>query len=115
MARFYGPVGYCMPEYENPDDPGVWVPAETTERNYYGTILKHNRKWDQGQSVNDDLNVTNRISIVADDYAFEHCSSIRYVRWMDANWKVQSVDIARPRIVLNLGGVWNGDTAGTTY
>lgn len=111
MARFYGAVGYCMPEHEMPDNPGVWVPEQITERKYYGFVLKHNRKWDAGESVNDNLNVTNRISIVADDYAFKYCSCIRYIRWMNAYWKVQSVDIERPRIILSLGGVWNGETA----
>lgn len=113
MARFCGYVGFDKGEREDPNDPGVWLHNQMEERKYFGNILKHNRKWDEGHSVNDDLNVTNRISIVADDYTFEHCSGIRYVRWMGACWKVVSFEVARPRIVLNLGGVWNGDTART--
>lgn len=114
MARFYGPVGFDLGEHEDPENPGVWISTNMTEKNYYGTILKHNRRWDNGESVNDDLTVTNRISIVADDYARKYCSGIRYVHWMNANWKVVSFDVQRPRIILNLGGVWNGDTAGTS-
>lgn len=113
MARFYGVVGYWMPGHEDPNDPGVWKPAAIVEKNYYGDVLKHNRRWDAGEGVNDDLSVTNRISIVADDETFAHCSGIRYVRWMNAYWKVVSFDVERPRIILNLGGVWNGDKAAT--
>lgn len=112
MARFYGAVGFDRGERELPGAVGVWAPRRMEERHYYGTILKHNRRWDNGENVNDDLNVTNRISIVADDETFRHCSGIRYVRWMGACWKVVSFEIARPRLILSLGGVWNGDTAG---
>lgn len=111
MARFYGPVGFYVEAMEDPNDPGVFKPEHMLERSYYGDVLKHTRKWDTGESVNDDLNITNRISIVADDYTFQHCSGIRYVRWMGACWKVLSFDVERPRLILNLGGVWNGDTA----
>lgn len=113
MARFYGAVGFDEGEWEDPNSPGDWVRKNPVERNYYGSILKHNRKWDSGEGINDDLNVTNRISIVADDYAYRHCSGIRYVRWMGVCWKVTSFDVQHPRLILNLGGVWNGDTAGT--
>ena len=114
MARFYGLVGFDRGEKEDPNNPGVWISNCMVEKSYYGDILKHNRKWDSGESTNDDLNVTNRISIVADDYAYKYCSGIRYVKWMNACWKVLSFDIAHPRIILNLGGVWNGEQAGAS-
>lgn len=114
MARFYGPVGFDLGTTENPDEPGIYVSDGMEERYYYGDVLKHARKWETGPGVNDDLSITNRISIVADDYTFQHCSGIRYVRWMGANWKVVSFDVERPRLILNLGGVWNGDTAATS-
>lgn len=114
MPRFFGPVGFDQGENENSSNPGVWDSVGMIEKNYYGSILKHNRKWDSGESINDDVNATNRISIVADDYAYKHCSGIRYVYWMGAYWKVLSFDVARPRIILNLGGVWNGKQAGTS-
>lgn len=113
MARFYGPIGFDMGDYEDPNDPGAYKHGGIVERSYYGNVLKHTRKWDTGTGVNDDLTVTNRISIVADDYTYQHCSGIRYVRWMGACWKVVSFDVDRPRIILNLGGVWNGHTAAT--
>lgn len=114
MARFYGAIGFDKGEHEDPNNPGDWISDGMEERRYYGTVLKHNRAWNNGNNVNDDLNVTNRISIVADDYTYRYCSGIRYVRWMGTCWKVVSFEVARPRIILTLGGVWNGDTAGTS-
>lgn len=110
MARFYGPIGYEQDQYEK--EPGIWVPSSMVERNALGTVLKHQRKWDASSNgTNDDVNVTNRISIIADDYVTIHWPAIRYVVWGGAYWKVLSVEIARPRVILNLGGVWNGDKA----
>lgn len=111
MARFYGLVGFDLGERESSVSPGDWVSDGMTEKPYYGSVLKHNRRWDNAESVNDDLNITNRISIVANDYAFKHLSGIRYVKYMGAAWKVVSFDVERPRLILNLGGAWNGDTA----
>lgn len=111
MARFYGAIGFDKGEHEDLNNPGVYVSDGMEERYYYGTVLKHAREWRNGESVNDDLNVTNRISIVADDYTFRFCSGIRYVRWMGTCWKVTSFEVARPRMILTLGGVWNGEQA----
>ena len=108
MAKFFGPVGFSIGDVET--ESGIYKPR-IVEKNYYGDIVRHTRKWDSGYSVNDDLNVTNQISIVADDFAFENCSGIKYVQWMKAKWKVLSFEPEFPRIVLNLGGVWNGDKA----
>jgi hypothetical protein len=111
MARFYGAVGFDHGYHEKPNDPSVYDPDRMVERYYFGDVVKHTRKWENDEGKNDDLNITNRISIVADDYTVQHCSAIRYVKWAGACWKVVSMDVERPRIILTLGGVWNGDTA----
>lgn len=110
MARFYGPIGYEQEQVEV--EPGIFNPSVMAERNSFGTILRHQRKWNpMNEGVNDDVVLTNRISIVADDYVLEHWPAIRYVRWSGAYWKVLSVEVSRPRVTLNLGGVWNGNKA----
>lgn len=111
MARFHGAVGFDFGYREKPDDPSVYANDGMMERYYFGDVLKHARKWEAGEGVNDNLNITNRISIVADDFTVKYCSAIRYVKWAGACWKVTSMDVDRPRIILTLGGVWNGDTA----
>lgn len=105
MAKFYGVVGYSTTVETAP---GVWeeVPVE---RSYFGDVLKNTRKWQNGENLNDNLEVSNMISIVADPFAYENFHAIRYVEWMGAKWKVPLVDVQRPRLILTIGGVYNGD------
>lgn len=65
---------------------------------------------EQGQSINDNITLNNSISIIADAYAYENFFAIQYVKVMGTAWKVTSVEVQRPRLILTLGGVWNGET-----
>ena len=47
MNKFYGTVGFVK---EEETKPGVWTPV-TTERNYYGDIIRIDRRWDQPTEV----------------------------------------------------------------
>ena len=109
MARFYGEVGYGATAESAP---GVWDDV-ITEKKYRGDVVRNTRRYSEGESVNDDLSVSNSISIVADDYALEHLFAIRYVKWSGVLWKVQTVEVQRPRLLLRLGGVYNGPKAPT--
>jgi hypothetical protein len=84
---------------------------DITERKYYGDVVRNTRKLIDGTDVNSDLSVNNSISIVADAYANEHFFAIRYIRWMGSLWVVSDVDVQAPRLILRLGGVYNGPTA----
>ena len=107
MAKFYGKIGFAeMAE----SAPGVWV-EKITEREYYGDVNRNIRRLQTGMGLNDDINVSNEISIVADPYANENFHSMRYVRYMGAKWKVSSVDVQYPRLILTLGGEYNEQTA----
>lgn len=105
MAKYYGAVGYAETVETAP---GVWEADRITERNYYGDVIRNTRRWEKGEGLNDDLNVNNTISIVADAYALNHFFAIRYVSWMGANWKVTNVEVQPPRLILTIGGVYNG-------
>lgn len=106
MAKFYGPVGYVA-DTETGLDIHTNKPVE---RLYRGDLVKNNRRLDKGEGVNDDVTIGNRISIVADAYAYEHIFEMRYVKWMGVCWKISNVDVERPRLILSLGGVYNGET-----
>lgn len=111
MPKYYGEVGYSEMTLTAP---GVYT-EKMVERKYRGDVVTTKRRLDsQETSVNDNVSVRNSISIVADAYANEHFFAIRYVRWMGACWKVTDVDVQRPRLILSLGGVWNGPTAGSS-
>lgn len=112
MAKFYGPIGYSISQETSP---GVWTQEEIVERNYRGDVLQNYRKISQGESINDNIDVSNRLSIIADPFAMNHFHTIKYVKWMGAYWKVTTVDASqRPRLILTIGGVYNGETAAAT-
>jgi len=104
MAKFCGNIGFLVCKETAP---GVWT-NDVTPKLYTGDVLKISRRWQTGEGVNDNLTVNNQISIVADPFAFENFSNIRYVEWMGAKWKVTTIDVARPRLVLSIGGLYNG-------
>lgn len=103
MARFYGVVGYMTNEETAP---GVWGEV-ITRRNYSGDVIKNTKRFQSGDNLNDDITVNNLISIVADDYAYEHFFALRFVEWMGASWKITNVEVQRPRLILTIGGVYN--------
>jgi hypothetical protein len=105
--RFYGVVGYGE-EVETVG--GVWEKV-ITEVSYFGDVLKNTRRLQDGEKVNSDISVGNTISIVADAYANEHFFAIKYVSWAGTLWTVSEVTVERPRLLLRLGGVYNGPTA----
>lgn len=106
MAKFYGQVGFAETQETRP---GIWEEI-ITERNHYGDVLSNIRKLEPGQSINDDVTLNNKLSIVADPYAQQHFFAIRFVRWMGALWKVTNVEVQSPRLILTIGGIYNGPT-----
>ena len=107
MARFFGAVGYGETEETSP---GVYTERIVT-KNYYGDVIKDTRKLDKGLGANSDISVTNSISIVVDAYANEHFHAIRFVSWAGARWVVDNVEVQSPRLLLRLGGIYNGPTS----
>ena len=104
MAKYYGSVGY---EDTVESTPGIFK-EEIIARDYYGDIIRNNRKLESSGEINDNINVTNQISIVADPYALENFGRIRYATFMDQKWKVKEVSVEFPRLILTLGGLYNG-------
>ncbi len=110
MAKFYDVVGYAETSETRP---GIWEEC-ITERPYFGDVIRNARRLEAGESVNDNVVVNNSISIVADPYANHHFLAIRYVQWMGALWKVTNVEVQSPRLLLTIGGVYNGPRARST-
>lgn len=104
MAKFCGKIGFVE---SRETSPGVWT-EEPIERSYTGDVTRNMRYWNQGQNLNDDFNVSNSISIVADNYLYEHLGIMKYVTWMGTKWKISSIEVQRPRLILSIGGVYNG-------
>lgn len=111
--KFSGKIGFWTSEYVE-TKPGVYKP-DIVEKPYTGDILRNQRRFQPGDNQqNENLVVSNRISIISDLYMKQNWSSIRYVVWNNVNWSVSSIDVSQyPRVLIDLGGVYNGKT-GTT-
>ena len=103
MPKYYGTIGFVETKETVPD---VWT-EEITEREYSGDVIRIQKRWQGSEHLNDDLTISNKLSILSDPYAYNNFHSIRYATWMGAKWKVTSVEVAYPRLLLDLGGVYN--------
>ena len=103
MAKYFGIVGYAI---TTETAPSVWE-EEFVEKEYYGDVIKYSKRYQQTNHVNDDIEIRNEISIVADPFAYENFMFIRYVTWMGVKWKVTDVAVDYPRLTLSIGGVYN--------
>jgi hypothetical protein len=104
MAKYFGSVGYAETVETSP---GIFK-EQIVPRDYYGDIIRNNRRLESSDQVNDDINVTNQISIVSDPYAIKNFWKIRYATFMGQKWKVKDVSVEFPRLILTLGGLYNG-------
>jgi hypothetical protein len=105
-VKFYGAVGFVEVTAKRP---GVMAQSPI-EYNYSGDVMKRSIRYQNAESVNDNIGVQQQISIVADPYARNHVGSMRYVKWMGTAWKITDVSVQYPRLILTLGGVYNGAT-----
>lgn len=105
MAKWYGVIGYAdTVEVE----PGIWE-EQVTERPYYGELVRNTRRLKTTDKVNDDLTISNQISIVSDPYAINNFHAMKYAVLWGTKWKITSVEVQYPRLVLEVGGVYNGN------
>lgn len=104
MAKFYGKIGYANTVETKP---GVYE-EQIVERSYYGDLVRNTRRLQSADQVNDNINISNEISIVADPYATNNFHTMRYAVFMGTKWKISNVEVSYPRLILTLGGVYNG-------
>ncbi len=108
MAKFYGDIGYAN---QVEIRPGVWGDS-MTELPYSGDTIRNYSGWNtNSDTVNDDIKLRDKISIIADAHAYQNIHQMRYVRYMGGLWKITDVEVIRPRLLLTLGGVYNGPQA----
>lgn len=106
MAKWYGEIGFVE---TTEVEPGIWNDV-VIPRNYYGDLIKNSRRLQNSGNVNDDVILSNELSIVSDPYANEKFYAIRYAVFHGVKLKVTSVDVQYPRLILSIGGVYNGNS-----
>ena len=85
----------------------MWAEQEN-EGQYSGELVKNTRRVESSGGINDNVNNSNEVSIVADPYAYENFHAMRYIKFMGAKWKISNVEVRYPRLILTIGGVYNG-------
>lgn len=103
MAKYSGNIGFSVTEELAP---GIWRPAQLVERRYVGDVLRNAYRYSQG--FNPDFNVSIQISVIADSFMLENLSTMKYVSYLGTNWEVSTFEMRYPRIIITLGGVYNG-------
>lgn len=107
MAKFYGDIGYISTVETRP---GIWESVIQSKK-YDGDVLSYSRRWDNGDKVNDDVSINTQISIVADSYLLNNMHCIRYAKLNGVAWEVVTITPQYPRLILDLGGLYNGEIA----
>lgn len=104
MAKYCGKIGFVETVEIRP---GVWE-EQIVEHTYYGDLTRNTSRYQASVGVNDDINISNNISIIADPYANENFHHMRYAEFMGTKWKITNVEVNYPRLILTVGGVYNG-------
>ena len=103
MAKWFGKIGFAE---TTETKPGAWEEIITV-REYYGDVTRNTRRFQSSENLNDNIVVSNDISIVADPYAIQNFHSIRYIEFMGTKWKINNVEVSYPRLILTLGEICN--------
>lgn len=100
--KWYGQLGYreCV-EVE----PGIWE-EKITVVNKFGDVLRNYSSNQQGSKINDDITVSNQISIIADPQLLESFHKIIYITFGGAKWRVSNVEVRYPRLIVTLGSLY---------
>lgn len=104
MAKYFGKIGYAMTQEVKP---GVWEEV-IIENDYCGEDTRAISRWKSGTQLNDDKDIDKQISILANPFAIENFMYIRYITAYGQRWKVNSVEVQYPRLILSVGGLYNG-------
>ena len=103
MPKCSGVIGYAL---AGETQPGVWTEG-ITEKKYIGEIVKDNRRIVDQSEINGSINISNNISIISNRFMLDNMAYMRYLTFNNSKWKISSVEIKPPRIIITLGGLYN--------
>lgn len=106
MARFFGKIGF---EQTVEIRKGVFK-EQIIDREYRGDYMRNtnsNNAQNNSDSINDNVTISNQISIVADAFLYNNFYAIKYIEVYGQKWKVSSVEVQRPRLIIVTGGLYN--------
>ena len=97
--RYADKLGFILTQETTP---GVWE-TKTVEHFAKGDVVQRAYRWDDAQSVNADLDITNQISIVYDNFFIHNMFALRWAAWQGKKWNVSRIELKPPRMILTLG------------
>lgn len=100
--KWYGSIAF---KEDVEEERGVFI-SKVTPYPYYGDILEVSWKEIQGEKINADLNISNKLSVIADQQLQSNFHKIAYVTFGGAKWTVSDVKVSFPRLVLTLGSLY---------
>lgn len=110
MAKFSGLIGFGT---EVEVSPGVYDHV-IVEKPYFGEVVRETLEVVGGRTILGESKTANSFRIIADRYALENFFDMEYVKWNGRYWKVKQVEVhQRPRMLVRIGGIWNGPTLQT--
>ena len=106
--KYTGKIGFAVMKNEGE---GIYT-EEIEEKVYYGDLLSS--RWNNENNQNSPLVVNcffvilnNSISVICDKYLSENISVIRYITYKNSKWCITGIEIQPPRIIINIGGIYN--------
>lgn len=104
--RYSGLIGFLEENVEV--EPDVYGEA-IVEHHYYGEVRRNTQRYSINDSINGTISIDNEISIIADPYATNNIANMRYITWMGKKWIIKTVQVNAPRLILSIGGLYNGE------
>lgn len=104
--KYSGNAGFRITDVEVEQD--VFEPQVVVKKVRGDVVTSRYRRDQNGdKSTIDNIRITNQISLVADQFFMKHISNLLYLEYQGVKWKVESFTIRPPRVILDLGGVYN--------
>ena len=107
MGKWSGKIGDSSPVEVRR---GV-MEHQITERSHVGDLIRNTRRTEGGDRIIENLVLSNSVSLVADAFAMNHFFEMVYITMFGTKWKISTVEVKPPRLILQIGEVYNGPTA----
>lgn len=105
MAKYSGLVGYGS---QVETRPGVWI-TDDKEIRMRGDLIRQNADINN-ENINNGIELRNRISLIGNAYTFDNWFNMKWIELNGQKWKISSVEVQRPRLIVSIGGLWHGDS-----
>lgn len=79
------------------------------EKHMIGDFLRYSSQYHfVSQSTVSDIQANHRISLIGTPYAREKFQKMVYITINGERWRISAAELATPRIIVTLGGIYNG-------